>query len=70
MRITVEDLAEIGAGTIEREPRIILRENTVILEIREPDGRITKRYHRYKTREKAEAQYEWWRTEYTAEDRD
>lgn len=70
MRITAKDLAELGTGTIEREPRITLRGNTVTLEIREPDGRITKRYHHYKTREKAIAQYEWWRSEYTAGNRD
>ncbi len=70
MRITARDLAELGTGTIEREPRITLRGNTVILETREPDGRIKKHYHHYKTRERAEAQYEWWRSEYTAGDRD
>lgn len=70
MRITARDLAELGTGKIEREPRIVLRGNTVILETREPDGRIKKHYHHYKTREKEEALYEWWRTEYTAGNRD
>lgn len=70
MRITTKDLAELGTGTIEREPRITLRRNTVTLEIREPDGRIKKHYHHYKTREKAIALYEWWRSEYAAGDRD
>lgn len=70
MRITVQDLNDLGTGTIEREPRITLRGTTVTLETREADGKIKKHYHRYGTREKAEAQYEWWRTEYTAGDRD
>ena len=70
MRITAKDLAELGTGTIEREPKIVLRRNTVILETREPDGRIIKHYHHYKTREKAIALYEWWRSEYTVGNHD
>lgn len=68
-RITKEDLAELGTGTIEREPRIELAGTTVILEFKQ-NGRITKRYHRYQTRAKAEAQYEWWRSCYAAGIRD
>lgn len=70
MRITVKDLAELGTGTITRVPMIHLRKNTVTLEFLTEDGRITKRHHHYGTREKAEAQYEWWRTEYEAGTRD
>lgn len=44
-RITTKDLEELGTGTIEREPKIVLRGDTVILETREPDGRIIKHYH-------------------------
>lgn len=65
MRITKEDLAELGIGTIEREPRIELRGRTVILEHRE-NRKIIKRYHTYKTREKAEHYYQVWRPCYTA----
>lgn len=69
-RITTKDLEELGTGTIEREPKIVLRGDTVILETREPDGSIIKHYHHYQTRKKAIAQYEWWRTEYTVGNRD
>lgn len=50
---------------VERETglaNVILREKTVILDFVETDGSHTEHYHRYKTREKAEAFYQIYST--------
>lgn len=51
---------------VERElglKNVILDENTVILDIIEPDGTRKEHYHRYKTRERAEYYYHRWGSE-------
>lgn len=63
MKITKEELAACGTGTIERTEFCQRIGNTVILTLKEPDGTFKRHYHRYKTEAKAQAYYEWWATE-------
>lgn len=48
-------------GRIERIEFIQLIGNTVLMQLKHKDGQFKNHYHRYKTREKAESMYEWWR---------
>lgn len=52
---------------IERTEFIQLYGNTVLMQIKHKDGKFKNHYHRYKTREKAEQAFDWWRTEFESQ---
>ena len=49
---------------IERVGFIQLYGNTVKMQIKHKDGKFRNHYHRYGTREKAIAQYLWWKSDF------